>query len=142
MVARNQHGVVIRKIRTVNLKRNPEGGGIVREISRPSLRVHHAGREFRRMELNATMTLVASLFPMSLFVSLTCLYVMSQMICRQFSAKCEMLFHLETYFRELGVLHVCTDLLVYVFRSLEFRSAARNLFLGPVKTSSSRQNAV
>ena len=142
MVARNQHGVVLRQIRTANLKRNPEGGGIIREISRPSLRVHHAGREFRRMERNATMTLVASLIPMSLFVSLTCLYVLSQMICRQFYDKCEMLLHLETYFRELAVLHVCTDLLVYVFRSLEFRSAAKNLFLGSAKPSASRQGAV
>ena len=142
---REQHGVVIREIQTQKLDEHSQGSGFVRELSRPSLRVHGGTSKNRLMERNATMTLVANLVPMSLLVSLSYLYLLSQVICKHFFDDCETLNHLEVYFREVALFHACTDLLVYVFRSLEFRSAARNLFQRPAQRrngSHSRNNYV
>ena len=103
------------------------------DLDRPPLRAHQDRRTLRRMELNATMSLVANLVPMILIVSSSGLYVLCLSVCQQFFDHCQMLNDLAIYLRELELFHTCTDLLVYVFRSLEFRSAVRNLFLAPVQ---------
>jgi hypothetical protein len=88
-----------------------------------------------KMQLNATMTLVANLIPMILVVSLSRLHLLGRLICKQFFDDCEMLKHLGVFYQELVLLHVSTDLLVYIFRSLEFRSAVRSLFMGSILCS-------
>ena len=100
-----------------------------------TLRVHCRGRRTRQMELNAAMTLVANLIPMNLVVSLSCFYILSQVICKHVFDDCVMLKHLKVFYVELMLLHVSTDKLVYIFRSLEFRSSVRNLFLGSIQCS-------
>ena len=73
------------------------------------------------------MTLVTGLIPLCLFTLLSYLYTLG-VLCGVIYEDCETFNSMEVYFRELILLHVSSDLLVYIFRSLEFRSAARQLF--------------
>jgi hypothetical protein len=89
----DQDGVVIRKIKTCELKLqqpNSQASGMVRELSRSSLRMYHGSRRFRQLECNATMTLVASLVPIILMVSLSGLFLLSQSIYRHSSMKAKL----------------------------------------------------
>ena len=72
------------------------------------------------------MTLVASLIPLCLFTVISLLYVGSRKLCLNLYGHCDVFETLQICVRELGVLHVCTNLLVYIFRSLEFRAAVSN----------------
>jgi Serpentine type 7TM GPCR chemoreceptor Srsx len=128
--ASNRHIIVDKEIEFTDLNsQEPD------ERNQKTLGVHCNGHRTRQMELNATMTLVANLIPIILIVSLSCLYLLSQVVCKQFFDDCEMLNHLEMFYHELILLHVFTDLLVYIVRSLEFRSAVRSLFVGSIQCS-------
>ena len=131
----DRNGVVMRRIRTSDLRPqqpSPEISGMVRELSRTSLRVYRGSRQFRRMEWNATMTLVAGLVPMFLMALLSGLFILSH------SIYCYLLDEAESFpfgllVREICLFHFCTNLLVYIFRSQEFRSAARCVLFGTPK---------
>jgi hypothetical protein len=77
------------------------------------------------MERNATMTVIIGLIPLCLFVTISCLYMVAQALCHAIVKKCETFDYFEVFFRELILLHVSTNLLVYIFRSLEFRAVAK-----------------
>ena len=122
----------MRRIRTIDLRvqqSRSQSSGMVRELSRTSLRVYRGSRHFRRMEWNATMTLVAGLVPMFLMALLSGLFFLSHSIYRYFFDECKS-FPFGLLVREICLFHFCTNLLVYVVLSQEFRSAARNLYLG------------
>ena len=87
-----QNGVVMRRIRTIDLRAQQSRSrpsGMVRELSRTSLRVYRGSRQFRRMEWNATMTLVAGLVPMFLMALLSGLFFLSHSIYRYFFDECK-----------------------------------------------------
>ena len=81
-----------------------------------------------RMERNATMTMVFGLIPLCLSTVLMYVYFFCRFVCHHFFDNCHTLNAMEVYCRELVLLHVSTDLLVYLSRSHEFRAAARNAF--------------
>jgi hypothetical protein len=81
------------------------------------------------MERDATMTLAANLIPIIVIVSLHYIYLLIQVIGKHFFHVCETLNRLD--YHDLLLLHVSTDLLVYIFRSGEFRSAAHRIFRRP-----------
>ena len=87
------------------------------------MHAHSCSRRMKQMEWRATMTLVASLIPLCLFTVISLLYVGSRKLCLSLYGHCDVFETLQICVRELGVLHVCTNLLVYIFRSLEFRAA-------------------
>ena len=91
----------------------------------PRLLAHYTTHRVRRMERNATMTVIIGLIPLCLFVTISCLYMVAQALCHAIVKKCETFEYFEVFFRELILLHVSTNLLVYIFRSLEFRAAAK-----------------
>ena len=133
----NQDGVVIRKIKTCELRLqqpSSQASGMVRELSRSSLRMYRGSRKFRQLECNATMTLVASLVPIILMVSLSVLFLLGHSIYSYFVNESDTLL-LAIFFREVTLFHFCTDLLVYVFLSQEFRAAARKV-LGKLSRNS------
>ena len=130
-----RNGIVMRRIRTIDLRvqqSRSRPSGMVRELSRTSLRVYRGSRQFHRMEWNATMTLVAGLVPMFLMALLSGLFFLSHSIYRYFFDECKS-FPFGLLVREICLFHFCTNLLVYVFRSKEFRSAARCVLFGTPK---------
>jgi hypothetical protein len=133
--AKECEGIVTREVPLIHLRTNQPpylSPGDRRERVKSSnvtrLRVHCGRHRIRQMELNATMTLVAGLIPLCLFTLLSYLYTLGQVLCSVIYEDCETFNSMEVYFRELILLHVSSDLLVYVCHSLEFRSAARQLF--------------
>ena len=125
----DQGGVVMRKIKTCELRLqqpSSQASGMVRELSRSSLRMYRGSRKFRQLDWNATMTLVASLVPIILMVSLSGIFLLGHSIYRYFANEND-IFILAIFFREVTLFHFCTDLLVYVFLSQEFRTAARKV---------------
>jgi hypothetical protein len=101
------------------------------EPSHKILRVHRNGRRTRQMERDSTMTLAANLIPMIVIVSLHFIHLLIQVICRHFFHGCKTSNRLD--YHDLLLLHVPTDLLVYIFRSGEFRSAAHRIFRRPIQ---------
>jgi uncharacterized membrane protein len=91
------------------------------------MHAHSCSRRMQQMEWKATMTLVASLIPLCLFTVISWLYVGSRKLCLSLYGQCDVFETLQICVRELVVLHVCTNLLVYIFRSPEFRSAVSKL---------------
>jgi len=119
--SRNRQIITINAIKMADLSNpRPEGQ------RHKTLRVHSNGRRTRQMERDATMTQVANFIPMIVIVSLRCIHLLIQVICKHFFHGCETLHRLD--YHDLLLLHVSTDLLVYIFRSGEFRSASRRMF--------------
>ena len=123
---RNRQIIAANAIKMADLRnQNPEGQ------RHKTPRAHRNGRRIRQMERDATVTQVANLIPMIVIVSFYCIYLLIQVICKHFFHGCETLHPLD--YHDLLLLHVSTDLLVYIFRSGEFRSAARRIFRRPTQ---------
>jgi hypothetical protein len=75
---------------------------------------------------------VAGLVPMFLMAFLAGIFWLRHFICQHLFDECKG-WSPDIYFREIAFFHFCTDLLVYISRSQEFRSAARCVLFGTPK---------
>ena len=89
---------------------------------------HTDGRNIRQREMEATTCFVAGLVPLCIFTVPNILWAVWMMFCRVSHSDCNSFtlinVRVTLYVRDLVLLHVCTNILVLVIFSQEFKSAA------------------
>ena len=88
--------------------------------------VHCNRQRFSRMELEATTAFVAGLIPLCLFTLPIYLWTFWEWLCKNVFQGWDTLNYMYAYSRELLLIHVCTNLLVLVFLSKEFKSTVKD----------------